>query len=107
MHAAGLHLIVFSARLSPWDPWTSLRRDPAFVQDEVNYVRHMLDSHGLTFVDIWVKEGKPGGEVYVDDKAERYTGRPGSWKALTEKILLRLGKEIPTFPAFDQTKEAA
>src|SRR5581483_5669959 len=101
LHRAGIKLTIFSARLSPYDPWTSQRRDPAVIASEVLDVRNMLDRHGLTFIDIWTKEGKPGGSVYVDDKAERYNGCKKCWDTVTTKILTRLGKEEPTFPAFD------
>lgn len=101
LHRAGWHLTVFSARLSPWDPWTSQRRPPEHTAGEVQYVRDMLDSRGLTFIDIWTREGKPGGDLYIDDKAERYNGRKGSWAALTDKILTRYTDE-PIFPKFDQ-----
>lgn len=103
LHQAGWKVTIFSARLSPYDPWTSKRRPEHVVAAEYAYVRDMLDRHGLTFVDIWRKEGKPGGDVYVDDKAERYNGRPGSWKRVVEKILARAGD--PVFPAFDQTAD--
>jgi hypothetical protein len=103
LHAAGIKLVVFSARLSPWDPFTSQRRDPGHVASEIQYVRAMLDNAGLTFVDIWTKEGKPGGSVYVDDKAERYGGNKRSWDIVTDKILARLGKEDALFPAFRQS----
>jgi hypothetical protein len=102
LHRAGWHLTIFSARLSPWDPWTSTRRPPEHAAAEIQYVRDMLDRRGLGFIDIWVKEGKPGGDVYVDDKAERYNGRPGSWAAVTDKILTRYMSGEPTFPRFDQ-----
>ena len=102
LHAANIRLVVFSARLSPWDPWTSMRRDPGHVATEIQYVRSMLDNAGLTFVDIWVKEGKPGGDVYVDDKAERYHGCKGCWDKVATKILMRLDKEPAQFPAFNQ-----
>lgn len=101
LHKAGIRLMIFSARLSPFDPWTGQRRDPSIVFAEIQYVRDMLDRHGLGFIDIWTKEGKPGGSVYIDDKAERYGGRPGSWDKVTDKVLLRLGKEDAVFPAFD------
>jgi hypothetical protein len=109
LHAAGLHQVVFSARLSPYDPFTSMRRDPAHVEAEAQKMRAKLDAAGLTYVEIWRKEGKPGASVYTDDKAERYHGRPGSWDRLADKILMRLGKEPAEFPAFDQslTEEAA
>ena len=99
LHEAGWKIVIFSARLNPYDPWTSRRRDPAHMAEEWQVIRDMLDHAGLTFVDIWMKEGKPGGTVYVDDKAERYNGTKRSWDRLTEKILLRAGD--PIFPAFD------
>ena len=102
LHAAGWKVTISSARISPWDPWTSMRRPAAHVAEEVGYIRNMLDEAGLTYVDIWTKEGKPGGDVYVDDKAERYHGRPGSWDAVVSKILVRAGE--PTFPAFVQER---
>lgn len=102
LHAEGVRLVIFSARLSPFDPFTSQERDPAVVAAEVQYVRAMLDRHGLTFVDIWTLPGKPGGSVYIDDRAERYNGCARCWKTLTDKVLLRLGKEEAVFPAFDQ-----
>lgn len=102
MHKAGYKLLVFSARLSPFDPFTSRRRDPSVLASEYQYVRDMLDRAGLAYVDIWRQEGKPGGSIYVDDKAVRYTGRPGSWRAVTEKIFALLGAEEPFFPEFNQ-----
>lgn len=102
LNKAGIRLVIASARLSPYDPWTSMRRDAAHVAQEVNYMRNLLDAHGLTFVDIWTKEGKPGGSVYVDDKAERYSGCKKCWDKVTTKILMRLGKEEPVFPSFQQ-----
>jgi hypothetical protein len=100
-HAAGHKLLVASARLSPWDPLTSLPASPASVAREKQYIRSTLDGAGLTYVDIWDLPGKPSGSVYVDDKAERYNGRPGSWKAVADKVLLRLNDEAPVFPEFD------
>lgn len=102
LHRNGWKITIFSARLSPWDPFTFERRPAHFVQEEINHVREMLDSHGLTYVDIWTKEGKPGGSVYVDDKAERYTGSARSWDRVTDRILLRAGQEDAVFSAFDQ-----
>lgn len=99
-HKAGLRITIFSARLNPFDPWSggTLRRTDATIFEETQYVRMMLDRAGLTFVDIYTKEGKPGGTVYIDDKAERYGGRPGSWAKMEEKVLLRCGREEAAFP---------
>ncbi|HEY6014213.1 MAG TPA: hypothetical protein VIU37_09400, partial [Candidatus Limnocylindrales bacterium] len=85
-----------------YDPWTSARRPPYMVAEEVAAMRYLLDTHGLTYVDIWTREGKPGGSVYVDDKAERYNGGARAWDRVTDRILVRLGKEEPQFPAFKQ-----
>jgi hypothetical protein len=104
LHREGIRIVIFSARISPWDPWTGQRRDIAHVVSETQYIRDMLDRAGLGYIDIWTREGKPGGSVYVDDKAERYTGRPGSWDKVTDKILLRLGKEDAVFPSMSGTE---
>lgn len=104
LHNAGFRLMVFSARLSPFDPVTHRTRPKAVVAQEYEYVRGLLDEKGLTFVDIWRLPGKAPGSVYVDDKAIRYTGRPGSWRAVTEKVLALLKAEEPRFPAFDQDR---
>ena len=101
MHREGYALLVESARLNPYDPWTSLERPAAAVEAEAQYMRATLDSKGLTFVGIWRLHGKASGSVRVDDKAIRYTGRPGSWRAVTEKVFALLGAEEPPFPAFN------
>lgn len=101
-HAAGMKIIIFTARISPYDPWTSERRPAEVTDAEIAYIRGMLDDHGLDFVDIWVKEGKPGASVYVDDKAERYHGCNGCWRRMTDKVMTRLGAEEAYFPAFNQ-----
>jgi hypothetical protein len=98
LNKAGVQIIIHSARLNPYDAWTRELRDPAYLAEETQYIRDMLDRAGLGFIGIYTRPGKPGGSVYVDDKAERYSGRPGSWDKVTDKILLRLGKEEAVFP---------
>lgn len=102
LHAKDIRLVVFSARLSPFDPFTFKERNPAQVETAIRAVREMLDEAGLTYVDIWTLPGKPGATVYVDDRAERYHGRPGSWRALTDKLIIRCGGEPAELPPFDQ-----
>lgn len=48
--------------------------------------------------------GRRGGDVYVDDKAERYTGHAKSWAKLADKIILRFldSGEEDIFPEFEQ-----
>jgi hypothetical protein len=98
-HKAGFRLTIQTARISPYDPWTGDRRDPSYSAAEIQYIRGMLDAAGLTFIDIWTREGKPGGSVYIDDKAERYGGHTKSWDAMTVRVMARLGKEDAVFPA--------
>jgi len=94
LHDAGFKLMVFSARLSPVDPFTHEDRNPADVITEIQRVRNKLDSAGLTYIDIWTKPGKPGGWLYIDDRGERYHGRATSWDKLTDKVLMRAGEEV-------------
>ena len=95
---AGHPIRIWTARINPRDPWTGERRPDDVVEEEVQYIRDMLDSHGLQFIEIYRDEGKPGGAVYIDDKAERYNAGPRSWARLADKILLRLDGEEPVFP---------
>lgn len=107
MHDAGFSLLVQSARLNPYNPFTSQQRPAGEVESELRWMRDMLDEAGLPYVRIWSLPGKASGSLYVDDKAVRYTGRPGSWKAVTEKVFALLGAEEPNFPEFDFSLEAA
>jgi hypothetical protein len=95
LNRAGVRLMIFTASMTPFDAWTGAPKDPADVAIVHNHIRGLLDRHGLTFIDIWTKPGKPGGSVYVDDKAERYNGCAKCWDKVTTKILARLGKEEP------------
>jgi hypothetical protein len=95
---AGHPVRIWTARINPIDPWTGQRRAAADVYAEVLYIREALDDAGLQFVDIYTGEGKPGGAVYIDDKAERYNPGAKSWARLADKILLRLDNEEPIFP---------
>lgn len=105
LHARGYKLVISTARLNPKDPWTGGRRPQEVMDEEWSYIRRTLDEAGLTFVRIHDGDGKPGGSVYIDDKAERYTGSNGSWRRLTDKIILRLENEDAVFP--DVEEEAA
>lgn len=103
LYATGrFHMRVSSARLNPYDPYTFQRRHSSIVESETQYIRDMLDSAGLTFVDIWTLDGKTPGDLYIDDKGERYSGRPSAWTTLAEKILARWPEgDENEFPVFD------
>jgi len=100
MHNAGLKLVVHSARMNPYDPWTGQKLDPGKVAREGQYIRAMLDRQGLTYVDIWDRAGKPSGSAYVDDKGYRYTGSKRAWEAMANTLIMHLAKQEPDFPAF-------
>jgi len=81
------HVVIHTCRIAPMQPDGKTWRPPAYVQIEKNKIREMLDDQGLYTVELWDKAWKPPGVVYVDDKAVRYAGRPGSWKALVPKLI--------------------
>lgn len=93
LHAAGERIVVFSARYNPYDYYTGSELPPAIPATEIAYIRDLLDRKGLTYIDIWTKPGKPSGSVYVDDKGERYNGCNKCWDRVTDKILIRAGKD--------------
>ncbi len=99
MHELLKHGSVFihSARLTPGE-FGGLVKGKLEIVYEYNYIRDMLDSAGLYGVDIYTASGKPYADFYVDDKAVYYAGRRGSWAAITEKMLTKLGVEDTDIP---------
>lgn len=93
LHQAGLQPVIESSRFNPNDFFTQVPtpRSEAQAAAERQYVRHALDSVGLTFVKIHEQIGKPTGMVYIDDKGERYTGTKRAWESLVDKVLIRHG----------------
>ena len=100
-HEAGFRLLIHTARLNPYNAFTHKERSPGEIATEEHAIRALLDAHGLSFIGIWNKPGKPSASVYIDDKAERYNQSNNAWKAMTHRVKLRLGAEDPLFPAFD------
>lgn len=54
----------------------------AEINGEFNYIRKMLDEADLQDVTIWTHPWKPGADVYLDDKAVRFT----NWRIAMTKI---------------------
>ena len=81
------HVIINTCRIAPMQPDGKTWRPPAHVHFEINRIREMLDDQQLYTVEIWTKAWKPPGVAYVDDRAVRYAGRKGSWKALTPMLI--------------------
>lgn len=99
-HDEGHALLIHTARLNPYDALTHRERPEYLVAAEYQYIRSMLDSHGLSFIGIWDKPGKPSASIYIDDKAERYNPSNNAWAAMQHRVLVRLGKTDAEFPAF-------
>lgn len=89
-------IIIWTSRIAPGpEVWMGqlFEKTPAEVQDEINYIRQMLDDAGLEQVGIWTQTWKPGATAYVDDKAVHYTGRKHAWDDLTDKLAAMVGRE--------------
>lgn len=87
------HVVIHTCRIAPVEfapPHGP--RDPAIVRMEIDGIRKMLDDAGLHEVEIWTHPFKPPAFEYIDNKARRYTGRKGSWKALTETMQALYGR---------------
>ena len=100
LNKAGVHLIVHTARIAPVDPYGNPRPQHE-VYAEIQRIRQVLDEAGLSFMQIHTQPWKPGATVYVDDKAERYTGRERSWDKLVPKLLVRCGMPTSEFPPLE------
>ncbi len=84
----GHHVYVYSARLSTLHP-SGDKRDPAEVFEMRQAVRDLLDSAGLTEVDIATVD-KPFWHILIDDRCMWYPGRAGSWQHMVDKIEARV-----------------
>lgn len=82
-------IIVWTCRIAPMEPDGITPRSAALVQIEKNKIREKLDEAGLYTAEIWDHSRtpwKPNAAAYIDDKAIRFTGRKGSWRATVEKL---------------------
>lgn len=98
-------VIVFTSRIAPVQPDGKTKRDPARIQAEINHIRGKLDDEGLYTVEIHQDPWKPGAVAYVDDKAVRYPGRPGSWRAITPKLIAMCAGYEEAIAAVDNFEE--
>lgn len=81
------HVIINTCRIAPMQPDGKTWRPPAHVHMEINRIRELLDAENLYTIEIWTKAWKPPGVAYIDDRAVRYAGRKGSWKALLPTLI--------------------
>jgi hypothetical protein len=99
LHALVPHfnVTVHSCRTAPVEVDGVTPRAPGAAEWERAEIRRRLDEHGLFVVTIHDDPWKPGvgpKGAYIDNRAIHYNGRPGAWKAITERLLLKVGKEI-------------
>lgn len=99
---AGHYVFLYTARLAPEWPDGSART-PASVFADEQRVRACLDAAGLTWMDIWMGNGKPNWDLLIDDKAMWFPGRDRSWKVILPKIMIR----VADGGAFDAIMEHA
>lgn len=79
LRAAGYRIVVFTSRLSPsWLAETNFTES-----DQRDRIESVLRRDGIPFDE--VTADKPPAEVYVDDRAIRFT--PGNWSAIVDWIL--------------------
>lgn len=84
---------IHTCRIAPVEPDEYTPRPAHLVKAEIDGIRKMLDEQGLHAVEIHDKPWKPPASEYIDNKGRRYSGRPGSWKALTKAMVGLYGKE--------------
>lgn len=89
LHAEGNEILLFTYRISPYY-FSGREREPMDVIEQTERTRAWLDRHGLTFVKLWTKPGKPNYHILIDDRAMWFPGRDGSWKVLGKRIRARL-----------------
>lgn len=70
----GYEVVVFSTRLSDMEVDEITPRAYSDHQFEIDRLRQLLDDEGLVDVKLWLEPYKPGGLVYIDDKAVRFEG---------------------------------
>lgn len=83
---SGWRILIHTCRIAPVEPDGFTERRPGQVMEEINGIREKLDEAGLTMVEIHTKPWKPSADVYIDNKAVRYAGRPHSWANLLTKL---------------------
>ena len=74
MHHAGHRIIIHTCRTSP-------RVNPGYTVTQLaEIVARELDSHSLPYDEIWCDNSKPIADVYIDDRAIRFT----NWEDVRE-----------------------
>ena len=63
---------------------TCVKTNPFFKVEELYHkVKAALDQAGVPYDEIWVSNGKPHADVYIDDRGARFEG---DWKEIKDII---------------------
>lgn len=85
--------IIYTMRASP--VWLDGRpMEKTHHRRLVNEVYEQLASVGIRDIEVYTGPGKLGAFRYIDDRAINYNGRPGAWKALTQRIAALCGYNL-------------
>lgn len=93
-------IVIHTARTSPFELDGFTPRPTDVWVREVITIQRRLDAAGVKGVTIWTGEGKPGAVVFIDDRAIRFNDRPGAWKAITTKVLIKVKAAPDLFPEY-------
>ena len=93
---------IFTVRIAPMELDEITERPVQLVQQEVNTIRQRLDDAGLREVTIWQKNYKPPAILFIDDRAIHFNDRPGAWKAILTKSLIKLKQAPELFPEYKE-----
>lgn len=85
LYAQGWKIVIFTSRLSPtwwkaegWEPREALG-------EQIEFITRRLSKAGIPFHQITCE--KVPAEFYIDDKAIRYSNKPGEWRKIKRKVL--------------------
>lgn len=93
-------IVIHTARTSPMELDGFTERPRQVVLNEVAKINARLFSAGLRGFTVWQGQGKPGAIVFIDDRAIRFNDRPGAWKAITQKVLIKVKAAPDLFPEY-------
>ncbi len=85
LKSEGWRIVIFTSRMSPtwwaaegWKPREALA-------EQIGFITGRLESYSIPFDQITCE--KVPAEFYIDDKAIRYTNKPGEWRKIKRKVL--------------------
>lgn len=79
LRTVGAYIIVYTARIGG-----VTEQDGLSIDQMAGLVMQYMNKFNLPFDEVWVKEGKPKADVYLDDRAINFNG---SYDGLFEKVL--------------------